>query len=132
MTTRGLRGATVAPQDQAEAILQATRQLLQAILDANPGLTPNDMGSILFTMTEDLTSAYPAQAARALGWEQVPLMCAREIDAPSGLQRCIRVLIHWNTDRTQNAIHHVYLGEAARLRPDWSEENGKVGTCSVK
>lgn len=118
MTLRGIRGATVAPHNQAEAILAATRQLLLAILDANPALQPQDIASVIFTLTPDLDAVHPAQAARQLGWDQVPLLCAQEIPVPGSLPRCIRVLIHWNTPLSQAQVHHVYLGEAARLRPD--------------
>jgi chorismate mutase len=118
MPIRGLRGATVASQDQKENILSATRELLQAISAANPSLQPEDIGSIFFTLTEDLNSTYPAFAARQMGWTEVPLLCAREIPVPGSLPKTIRVLIHWNTDLPQQAIRHVYLGEAASLRPD--------------
>jgi chorismate mutase len=77
-----------------------------------------DLASAFFTVTEDLHSAYPSQAARELGWQHVPLICSREIPVPGGLPRCIRVLLHWNTDLPQHAIRHVYLGGAAELRPD--------------
>lgn len=118
MPVRGIRGAVAAAQNEPEAILAATRDLLLAILEANRDLRPADIGSAFFTLTEDLTAAYPALAARQLGWSQVPLLCSREIPVPDGLPRCIRVLIHWNTDLPQEAIQHVYLGEAACLRPD--------------
>jgi chorismate mutase len=118
MTVRGVRGATVVDQDQPEAVLTATQVLLQSLLQANPELKPADLASAFFTVTEDLVSVYPARAARQIGWSQVPLMCMREIPVPGGLPRCIRVLIHWNTDLPQEAIHHVYLGAAASLRPD--------------
>lgn len=118
MPVRGVRGATVADQDQPEAVLAATRELLQAICAANPQLRPEDLASAIFTVPGDLTSVYPAQAARQLGWALVPLLSAREIDVPGGLPRCIRVLLHWNTDLPQQDIRHVYLGAAASLRPD--------------
>ena len=119
MAVRGVRGAIDVPADRPQSILQATRRLLEAILAANPRLRPADLASALFTVTDDLTSAYPAQAARTLpGWEQVPLICAREIPVPDGLPRCVRVLLLWNTDLPQAAISPVYLGGAARLRPD--------------
>lgn len=120
MTVRGVRGAAIAAADDPEAILSATRELLEAILSANPTLQPEDIASVLFTVTPDLQSVYPAQAARGLGWEEVPLMCAQEIPVPEGLARCIRVLLHWNTETPQCDIQHVYLGEAASLRPDLS------------
>jgi chorismate mutase len=118
MPVRGIRGATVVDQDQAEIVLAATRDLLQAICAANPQLQPDDLASAVFTVTGDLTSIYPAQAARELGWVHVPLLSAREIDVPGGMPRCIRVLLHWNTDLPQTDIQHVYLGAAASLRPD--------------
>ena len=118
MPLRGIRGATVACQDDPETVLAATRQLLEAILAANPGLVPADLASAWFTVTGDLCSVHPAQAARQMGWAEVPLMCALEIPVPGSLERCIRVLLHWNTPLPQSAIHHIYLGQAAELRPD--------------
>jgi chorismate mutase len=118
MSIRGIRGATVVERDDPAEILAATRELLVEIRDANPSLTPDDLASVFFTVTPDLRSAYPARAARDLGWDLVPLMCAVEIPVPGSLPRCIRVLIHWNTDLPQPAIHHVYLRDAIRLRPD--------------
>ncbi|NOY99587.1 MAG: chorismate mutase [Chloroflexi bacterium] len=120
MFVRGIRGAVNVPANTKEDILTVTRELLRAILDANPELTPEDIGSAFFTATPDLDAAHPALAARQLGWTEVPLLCAQEIPVPDSLPRCIRVLIHWNTDRPQNKIRHVYLREAARLRPDLS------------
>jgi chorismate mutase len=118
MTVRGVRGATTADFDEPAAILAATRQLLEAILATNPGLRPADLASAWFTVTSDLTTAYPAAAARQLGWTLVPLMCSQEIPVPGFLSRCIRVLLHWNTDLSQEEIQHVYLGQAEALRPD--------------
>jgi chorismate mutase len=118
MPVRGIRGATTICEDHPEAIRLATRELLLAVCAANPSIRPADIASILFTTTEDLHSAYPAQAARGLGWEEVPLMCAQEIPVPGSLPCCIRVMILWNTDLQQNEVHHVYLHEAVQLRPD--------------
>ena len=118
MTVRGVRGATVVSQDQPEAILSATRELLQAMMDANPTMRTSDLASALFTVTDDLSTVYPARAAREMGWELVPLMCAREIPILEGLPRCVRVLLLWNTEIPQSAIHHVYLRAAVVLRPD--------------
>lgn len=123
MTTRGIRGATQTPANQPHAIYQATQDLLLALLEANPGLTPQDIGSIFFTVSPDLNAAYPALAARNLGWDLVPMLCAQEIAVPNGMERCIRVLLHWNTNLPQTAIRHVYLGETARLRPDLAVES---------
>lgn len=118
MPVRGIRGATTVVQDKPELILEATRELLEAILDANESMTPEDVGSALFTVTEDLVSTFPAQAARQMGWGLVPMMCAREIPVPGSLPRVIRVLVHWNTPIPQNEITHVYLRDAVKLRPD--------------
>ncbi len=118
MPVRGIRGATVVEHDDPEEVLAATRELLSALLKANPTLIPSDLASALFTVTGDLCTAYPARAARQLGWDDVPLMCALEIPVPGSLPRCIRVLLHWNTDLPQAAVLHVYLGKAAGLRPD--------------
>lgn len=120
MCIRGIRGATSVERDDPQEILTATQELLVAIQNANPMLEPGDIASIIFTLTSDLISIYPAQAARELGWTSVPLMCAQEIPVPDSLPRCIRVLLHWNTDLPQNAIRSVYLRQAVNLRPDLS------------
>ena len=118
MYIRGIRGAITVEEDRAESILAATGKLLTAMLEANPSLRSKDVASVIFTLSPDLCSAYPARAARQLGWVNVPLLCAQEIAVPGGLPRCIRVLIHWNTDLAQSQIKHVYLKEALILRPD--------------
>ena len=118
MPTRGIRGATTVAADEPDLVLQATRELLEAILKENEGMTPEDVGSAIFTVTEDLTSTFPAQAARQMGWSMVPMMCAREIPVPGSLRKVIRVLVHWNTDTPQGEIKHVYLRDAVKLRPD--------------
>lgn len=123
MPVRGVRGATAVDNDLAQEVIGATKELLAAILDANPTLQTADLASALFSVTDDLASAYPAKAARQLGWSDVPLMCAREIPVPGGLAKCIRVLLHWNTDLPQDSIHHVYLGKASSLRPDLTMED---------
>lgn len=118
MPIRGIRGATTVTTDEPDLILTATRELLESILDANSGLKPEDIGSALFTVTNDLASVFPAQAARQLGWVLVPMMCANEIPVRGSLPLCIRVLIHWNTENTQDKVKHVYLRGAIKLRPD--------------
>ena len=118
MAIRGIRGATTVSADEPDLILEATRELLEAILGANESMKPEDVGSALFTVTDDLASTFPAQAARQMGWGLVPMMCAREIPVPGSLRRVIRVLVHWNTDISQNEITHVYLRDAVKLRPD--------------
>lgn len=119
MALRGVRGAIVVEENTAEAILRATSQLLTAMLSANPTLDPDEVASCFFTVTPDLTAEYPAKAARQMGWSDVPLICAQEMAVPHGLKRCVRILIHWNTELNASEIEHVYLGEAAQLRPEW-------------
>ena len=120
MALRGIRGATVVREDKPELILTATKELLSAIQKANPSLSVTDIASCIFTMTEDLRSEFPAKAARQMGWEGVPLMCAQEIPVANSLPKCIRVLVHWNTDLLAREINHVYLGEASILRPEFT------------
>jgi len=118
MTTRGVRGATSIEIDAENEVLAATRELLTAICEANPDLNPEHIASAIFTTTEDISSIHPARAARQLGWDRVPMICAREIPVPGSLPFCIRVLIHWNTDKAQSEIKHIYLRNAVKLRPD--------------
>ncbi len=118
MSIRGIRGAITVTADQPDLILQATRELLEAILTENKKLQLEDVASATFTLTEDLVSAFPALAARQMGWEHVPMMCAREIPVPGSLPCVIRVLVHWNTDVPQSEVKHVYLRDAVKLRPD--------------
>ena len=117
MAVRGIRGATTVPQDTSDAILAATRELLETIVAAN-GMDRRDIASIIFTATPDLRSEYPARAARDLGWDDVALLGATEMDMPLGLARCIRVLIHFNTERGPEDMKHIYLREARGLRQD--------------
>ncbi|MEB2334193.1 MAG: chorismate mutase [Anaerolineaceae bacterium] len=118
MPIRGVRGAITVAADEPDLILEATRELLETILASNAGLRLEDIASAFFTVTDDLVSVFPAQAARQIGWKFVPMMCAREIPAPNSLPRVVRVLIHWNAETPQNEIAHVYLRDAIKLRPD--------------
>lgn len=111
-----LRGAISVSTDDAQAILGATTELMREIMERN-ALDPDHVVSCIFTVTDDLTAEFPAVAARALGFERVPLLCAREIPVPGSLPRVIRVLIHYYADVGHEA-RHVYLGEAASLRAD--------------
>jgi chorismate mutase len=120
MATRGVRGATTVGQNDAQSILAATQALLEEMVAAN-GIRPEEIAAALFTMTDDLDAVFPAQAARRLGWQYVPLMDAREVAVPGSLPRCIRVLLLWNTERPQHEIVHVYQGEARTLRPDLAQ-----------
>ena len=120
MICRGVRGATTADENSRDAILTATRQLLALMIRQN-NIQPEDVASIIFTTTVDLDAEFPALAARQLGWLDVPLMCTNEIAVPDSLRQCIRILIHWNTEKSQQEITHVYVKNAARLRPDLSD-----------
>jgi chorismate mutase len=120
MALRAIRGAIDVAEDRPEAVLDATRRLLFEMLKANPSLKSEDIASVIFTTTEDLTSAFPAQAAREMDWKTVPMLCCQELPVPGSLPRCVRVLLHWNTNLPQAAVHHVYLDGAAALRPDLS------------
>ena len=120
MQVRGVRGATTADANTRDDILKATRQLLALLIRQN-GIDPLDVASALFSTTIDLNGEFPALAARQLGWLDVPLMCGHEMSVPGSLARCIRVLIHWNTDKPQNKIEHIYIKEARQLRPDLSK-----------
>ena len=118
MPIRGIRGATTVSADEPDLILQATRELLEEILAENKGMQPEDVASAIFTVTDDLISTFPAQAARQMGWDLVPMLCGREIPVPASLPRVIRLLVHWNTELPQSEIKHVYLKDAVKLRPD--------------
>jgi chorismate mutase len=118
MAVRGIRGATSVEADTTADVLSATTELLQEILRANQIETFDEIVSAIFTTTCDLTSTFPAEAARALGMHQVPLLCACEIPVRNSMPRCIRVLLHVNSEKTQQQMVHVYLRDAKRLRPD--------------
>lgn len=117
MACRGVRGATTVEVDEPDAILTATRQLLALMIREND-IRAEDVASAVFTTTPDLCSEFPALAARQLGWHDVALLCLHEMDVPGGLPRCIRILVHWNTEKKPQDIVHVYVKEAVTLRPD--------------
>jgi chorismate mutase len=114
---RALRGATVVADDRPESIAAATQELLVAMLTRND-LQVDDAISVLFTSTGDLVSAFPASAAREVGFSGVPLLCAQEIPVPGSMQRVVRILMHVYTEKSKSDIEHVYLGEAQELRRD--------------
>jgi chorismate mutase len=114
---RGIRGATSVEDNDAEAIATATHELLACIVAAND-LAVEDVASVIFTATPDLDAAYPALAAREMGWSDVPLLCMQEMAVVGSLPRCIRVLLLWNTNRSADQVQHVYLHQARVLRPD--------------
>ena len=118
---RGIRGATTAERNTAEDILEATRDLMAAIIEAND-VQVEDVVSVLFTTTPDLNATFPAVAAREYGWDTVPLMCSHEMGVPGALDHVVRVLIHFNTEKPASEIRHVYLRRAVELRPEWAYE----------
>lgn len=117
---RGVRGATTVDSDNREEILKATTQLLALMIRRNE-IESVDVASAIFTVTKDLQSEFPALAARQLGWLEVPLLCGYEVSVDGSLPRCIRILLHWNTDRNQSEINHVYVRDAVKLRPDLTQ-----------
>lgn len=117
MMIRGVRGATTVEADTRDEILTATRQLLALMIRVND-MKSEDVASALFSVTADLNAEFPALAARQLGWLEVPMLCTHELSVPGSLPKCIRILVHWNTEKVQSQIQHVYIREAVRLRPD--------------
>jgi chorismate mutase len=118
MLTRGVRGATTVEANSREAILEAARELLAAMLKANE-FDVADIASAFFSATPDLNAEFPALAAREMGWTDVALLCGHEMNVPGSLPMCLRILLHVNTDKPTGAIHHVYLRGATVLRPDF-------------
>lgn len=117
---RALRGATTVDADTTEQIEERVQALLQQMLDRND-VDKDDCISILFTATDDIHSMFPALAARGMGFGDVPLICARELDITGGTPRCVRIMMHINTDKARNELHHVYLEGAKGLRDDLPE-----------
>lgn len=122
MVVRGIRGATTITEDNPVEVVAATRELLEKIQQDND-FHHEDIVSILFTVTADIRSVFPAQAAREMGWGLVPLLCFQEIEVQGSVPFCIRVLVTINTDKKQDQIKHVYLKEATRLRMDLIKGN---------
>ena len=120
MAVRGIRGAITVEKDDPAEIDTANRELLQELIRKNE-ISAEDIISIIFTVTADIKSAFPATAARAMGLNLVPLICTQEIPVPGALPLCIRVLMHVDTPKTQGEISHRFLRNAAQLRPDLSE-----------
>ncbi len=121
MPMRGIRGATTAAANTRAAILDAANELLRELLKAN-AVRVDDIASVIFTVTPDLDAAFPASAARALGWRDVALLDMLAPRVPNDLPYCIRVLIHCDTARAANQLRHIYLRDARQLRPDRAEE----------
>jgi chorismate mutase len=117
---RGVRGATTVEANSRDAILKATRQLLALIIRRNE-IDSADVASAIFTVTRDLDAEFPALAARQMGWLDVPLLCGYEVEVPGSLGMCVRIMLHWNTTKSQKEIQHVYIHDAISLRPDLSK-----------
>lgn len=117
MWCRGIRGAIVVPENTKEAIVASSKTLLQKLIKANE-VEIEDIACILFTTTPDLNAAFPAAGARELGWTQVPLLCGHEMNVPQSLPRCLRILVLFNTDKKNEDVVHVYLGDAKTLRDE--------------
>ncbi|MHC4398687.1 MAG: chorismate mutase [Planctomycetota bacterium] len=120
MPCRGVRGATTADANTSDSILEATRQLLALMIRQND-IRQDDVASAIFSTTPDLDAEFPALAARQLGWFNVALMCGHELAVPGSLSRCVRILLHWNTDKPSEQVVHVYIKDAAKLRTDLSD-----------
>ncbi|MFZ5989777.1 MAG: chorismate mutase [Bacillota bacterium] len=114
---RAIRGATTVINNDADEIISETEKLLNDIIEKN-SLGEDDIISIIFTVTQDLNAAFPAVAARKIGYTNAALMCMNEIDVPGSLKKCIRIMMHINTDKKREDIKHIYLNGAKVLRPD--------------
>ena len=121
---RGVRGAVPVRANTPDEILRAADRLLRRLIEKN-GINQDDVTSVIFTTTKDVNAEYPAIAARKIGWRNVALLCSHEMEVPHGFQACLRILIHWNTDKSQQDIVHVYLDEARSLRPDMFDQDGE-------
>jgi chorismate mutase len=122
MYCRGIRGATTVGCNDREEILAATTELLQLMIQEN-NIELEDIASASFTLTDDLNAVFPAVAARQIGWNEVPLICMREIPVPNSLGKCIRVLLLVNTERSASEMQHIYLRKAISLRPEFVSES---------
>ena len=120
MLERGIRGAITVTADQRQAVIEATYKLLRKIQSEN-NFNTEDIISVLFTVTPDIKSVFPAEARRLLGWDLVPLMCFQEIEVENALPLCIRVLVHINCNKKQTEIKHIYLENAVTLRKDLAD-----------
>ncbi|MGM0873992.1 MAG: chorismate mutase [Bacillota bacterium] len=117
---RGIRGATTVNENDEAVMLKATEELIHEMISKN-NIQPEDVAHVIMTVTEDLTATFPAKALRTLkGWTYVPVMCMQEIPVPNSLEQCIRIMMTVETNEKQENIHHVYLGNAVKLRPDLS------------
>ena len=121
MWCRGIRGATTVESNTKEDIIQATKELLQKLVEVN-GVKREEIACVILTTTPDLDAEFPAAAARELGWSQVALLCGHEMSVPGSLPRCLRILLLWNTEKTADELVYVYLKGAKELRHVYSNE----------
>jgi chorismate mutase len=121
MFLRGIRGATVIQKNSKEEILKETTLLLETLIKKND-IVVDDIASIIFSVTQDINAVFPAEAARNMGLNDTALLCFNEIPVVGSIEKCIRILIHANTNKKQNELKHIYLKEAARLRPDLAKQ----------
>ena len=127
MAVRGIRGAITVNDNEREAILEGTSELLQAMVEEN-GVVADDIASCHFTTSPDLNAEFPAEATRRLeGWKYVPLLCGHEMNVPGSMEKCVRILLHVNTDVAPQDIKHIYLRDATRLRTDLSNGASPAG-----
>lgn len=123
---RAIRGATTVEANEKKDILEATRELLKEMIEQN-SILKEDIISVIFSVTADLNAAFPAVAARELGWTDIALMCTYEIDVPGSLEKCIRIMMHINTEKSNNELKYIYLQGARKLRPDLFDQSGQTG-----
>ncbi|MBM7569830.1 chorismate mutase [Aquibacillus albus] len=117
---RGIRGATTVEENSNQLIVENTKKLVEQMVDEND-VQPEDIASVLISVTSDLNAGFPAKALRLIdGWTYVPVMCMKEIEVPGSLEKCIRVMMSVNTDKDQKSVSHVYQNNAIVLRPDLS------------
>lgn len=123
---RAVRGATTVNENDRKEILERTDELLSIIVEKN-AISREDIISVIFSVTSDLNAVFPAVAARNMGWTDIALMCTNEMDVPGSLRRCIRVMLNFNTEKSNSELKYIYLHEAEKLRPDLFENSLKNG-----
>jgi len=117
LSVRAVRGAVTVDNNSSEDVMNETIKLLSRMIDDNV-INKDDIISIIFSTTHDINAAFPAAAARKMGWTDIPLMCTNEMDVPGSLPKCIRILMHINSDKTNAQLRHIYMKDARKLRPD--------------
>ncbi len=127
---RGIRGATTVENDDRAAVIEATIELLRAMIETN-AIDKDEVASAFFTTTPDITAEFPALAARQIGWTNVAMLCGHEMAVPGSLPRCLRILLHVNTDKNAADVVHVYLRGAKVLRPDLVRDEDRQRDPSI-